>query len=498
MSERVVRARVVAVDKDRWGQNLGVEWVHADGVMRRGTNTHNAEHARAGYRDFVVGDAIYLKVHGGPGCEMHCEFIVRPPEPYHTPEQALEALKLATVLAGRIEQLALREGGESVTTMVLAGQVVNTGREPKDNIVRVRVPGEERARLARFDATMFDAKGLTPTPGLEIDLEVSLVPSERIEVHTMAPRGKLGKYDAEAKRPGDMAKLEVLDGPPQEALPPGLRYVAVDPDYVSPPGLADYFNTMEILSRKGIRVMGEMIGPAGCGKTSAAYDFAARQHRPFMKLDMGTIVSPDQLLGHREFRDNQTEYIVSQLVRALGTERAVVFLDEINRISPSNSGPLFPLLDHTGEVWSDYLQTNVRVHPSVVIFGASNRGASFTGTYIMDEALESRLQFPVEVTYPEAKMEATILEKRCGIPATVARSLVEFANEVRKRAESESDDLDRSISTRACIAVGHLVGAGMKPAEAVKRSILPRYSNEGGANSPRSTVAKILQGKFAG
>lgn len=495
---RLIDFHVVAID----GELATGWWVDADGDRRE-------EPIDCGYPKMIhgrlprPGEIVTLEAHTerGEGEREHHRYHTRLPyRDGHAPGQQVQAMLLATVLLGRQRQL--EERATMTTTMTLPGKIVSVGAEAKQNLVRVPVPGEERARLAPFEAGHLrdDAGGpLALAEGTEVDIEVALVPSERLRVIAIGRRGTLGEHATVARRAGEVEELEPIAATPAEELPPGLQYVDVDPCYYEPDDLKEYGTTMEKLSRKGIRVMGELIGPAGCGKTSWVYNLAARTRRPFAKFDMGTIVSPDQLLGYRSFEDGRTAYVVSQLVEALGTERAIVFLDEINRVSPSNAGPLFPLLDHTGEIWSDYLQARVTVHPSVMIFGASNRGAAFTGTFVMDEALESRFQYPVEVTYPEAKMEATILERRCGIQPNVARALVDFANDIRKKADPDLNDaLERSISTRATIAVGHLIAGGMKPFAAIKSSILPRFSSEGGANSSRMTVLKILQGKFAG
>lgn len=384
--------------------------------------------------------------------------------------------------------------------MVLQGEIQKVSAEPNENIVRIKVPGEDRARLARFDATMFttDAEGKPTLRTLKrddkVDVRVELIPSERLEIKAMAPLSSMGAYNTEVPREKAIEEIEAL---PQELLPMGMRYVAGDPLYIAPAALTAYGNTLERLSRAGHRVMAQLIGPAGCGKTSFAYEFSARHKRPFVKIDMGTKISPEELLGFREFRDGATHYVSSMLVEALATPRACILLDEINRISPSNAGPLFPLLDHTGEVWSDYLQRHVIVDPSVVIFGTSNLGASFTGTYLMDEALENRFTYPIEVNFPPLREEAQIVTKRTNISDVIARQLCEFASEIRTMADpSKNDALERTISTRTLIACGHLISGGMPPAEALRMSVLPRYSNDGGSSAPRARVAVVLQGKF--
>lgn len=384
--------------------------------------------------------------------------------------------------------------------MVLRAEVMSVSTEANKNIIRVNVPGETRARVVRFDATMFqtdeDGKPLIKNPkvGDFFDCRVELIPSERLEVKAIAPNETMGAYSVTVPRESTLEEVEAVA---PELLPHGLRYVAKDPQYIAPAALKAYGNTFERLSRAGHSVKGQLIGPAGCGKTSFAYDFAAEHRRPFIKIDMGTKISPEELLGFREFRDGQTHYVSSMLVEALATPRACILLDEINRISPSNAGPLFPLLDHTGEVWSDYLQRHIVVHPSVVIFGTSNLGASFTGTYIMDEALESRFQYPIEIEFPPLREEAQIISRRTGVPDQIARNLCEFAIQIRSMADPALNDaLERTISTRTLIAVGHLIQQGMPPAEALRLSVLPRYSNDGGSDAPRQKVAVVLQGKF--
>jgi MoxR-like ATPase len=379
------------------------------------------------------------------------------------------------------------------TTMILEAEVVQQSAEdPRENYVRLRVPGDERSRLAYFPTT-----GYTPAAGERVDVRVSLQPAERVIVEEIARAGSLGERSQSRPRKQADLTLDPIPGPAPEDLPPGVEYVLPNGFHVPRPELTEYFRTMELMSRNGRAVKVEMIGPSGCGKTEEVREFAAAYNRPYAKNDMGTKLSADELLGFRDFKVDRTVYTASLLVRALATPRCVVHLDEITRLSPTAGGPLYPLLDHTGQVWSDYLQEYLYVDPSVIVVATSNRGVTFTGTFMSDEALDNRFVYPVEVGFPDAKIEAEILTRKCGVSDQIARALVEFAKKVREMCNpAASDAIERPISTRNLIAVADLIAHGLAPDAAIKLAILPRYSLEGGDSSPRIRIATLLQGRF--
>lgn len=273
-----------------------------------------------------------------------------------------------------------------------------------------------------------------------------------------------------------------------------------DPTMVMSAGLRTMFNCIHAQSRVGNRPKLLLTGPAGCGKSSLAQQFAGMTRRPFYSFEVPNIRESRDWFGSKGIGDdNRPKWFESQFIHAIRTPGAVILLDEVNRATPAVANVLLALLDHRAGTYFEELQTMVRVAPGVVWFGTANIGRSFAGTYALDGAFRDRFSTRVPVTYLGVEEETNLLVARTGIEKGVAASLVEVANITRTRAMSDGTDaLSEGISTRSLLqaAMNYRFAPEGKGPQTLPFSLAYAYPSEGGENSEQAAVLSLLAGKF--
>src|SRR5512135_3230911 len=106
-------------------------------------------------------------------------------------------------------------------------------------------------------------------------------------------------------------------------------------------------------------------GKHGLGKSELARQLAATYKMDYVPVPINLLQESGQLMGHDEFEDNQTKFIVSNFVKALRTPNSLIHLEELNRPeSPKALGELFPLLDDSRMIIHDKIG-EVKVAPGI-------------------------------------------------------------------------------------------------------------------------------------
>jgi hypothetical protein len=254
----------------------------------------------------------------------------------------------------------------------------------------------------------------------------------------------------------------------------------------------DLVNSISKVRNVNIR----LVGPAGCGKTSSAVQYAAQKNYPCFVQNCANVREPRDWFGYRKLDNNKNlAWHESLFVKMLETPNAVIVLDETNRCPSHTLNTLYPLLDHRRATWLEEAGRNLQVAEGVTFWCALNEGNQFTGTNQLDEAFADRTGLVLECTFLAAKDEAEVLHQRSGLDKENCLRLVEVAEQVRKKAQSDSaDSFSKPVSTRMLeeAAQAFVVGGS----KTLKFTLLNHYSASGGQSSERQNLLKLLVGKF--
>ena len=305
-------------------------------------------------------------------------------------------------------------------------------------------------------------------------------------------RAKLDKGVGLVSRTVEVALPEMEDSlVDQYFVPP-----TIDESHIINTALQKMFDAIHMSSVKRPQNV-RLNGPAGCGKTTTAMEFAARFQRPMLVMDCALVREPRDWFGYRNIdKKSGTPYWHKSLFyRFVQTPNAVIVLDEINRVSPMVINSLLPLLDDRRKTYLEESGESIMVGQGVVFFATTNEGREFSGTHSFDFAQADRMSTLIEATYLQESDEAKLLQKRTNLSIGEATKLVQVANIVRsKAASSASDSFSKSISTRMLLNAAEKME--MSGPTTLRYTLLSHFNAEGGEQSERGQLLKLLVGKF--
>ncbi len=217
-----------------------------------------------------------------------------------------------------------------------------------------------------------------------------------------------------------------------------------------------------------------LTGPSGTGKTELVLLACRRLGLECHKYNMGTMSDPmSALLGVHRIKDGKSVFEPAQFLDDI-RKPGVILLDEINRAPLNALNYLMSCLDGTREMRNDYVSPvqMVKVHPECVFVGTANIGAEFVGTNILDPALSSRF-FRLQMEYPSANDEASVLVSRYGIKMTDALNICKVAKDIRD--SHAKGELSTAVTVRQTLMAAKLVSCGYSALEALTQIFLPYF-----------------------
>jgi len=206
-------------------------------------------------------------------------------------------------------------------------------------------------------------------------------------------------------------------------------------------------------------------GKHGLGKSELTRQLAATYQMDYVPVPINLLQESGQLMGHDEFLENQTQFIVSNFVRAVRTPNTLIHLEELNRPeSPKALGELFPILDDSRMIIHDKIG-EVKVAKGIVFVGTLNEGFEYTGVDPLDEALRDRFHY-IELGYLPPAQEIDLIKMRTGLAGAVVERLIELINSLRYDGQDPIH-----VSTRRTIMMAELMQAKLPMQLAIVNSI---------------------------
>lgn len=196
-------------------------------------------------------------------------------------------------------------------------------------------------------------------------------------------------------------------------------------------------------------------GKHGLGKSELARQLAATYKMDYVPVPINLLQESGQLMGHDEFLENQTQFLISNFVKAVRTPNSLIHLEELNRPeSPKALGELFPILDDSRMIIHDKIG-EVRVANGIVFVATLNEGFEYTGVDPLDEALRDRFHF-VELGYLPPAEEIELIKIRTGLAGPVVKQLIDLVNSLRYDGQDPIH-----VSTRRSLMMAELINAGL-------------------------------------
>jgi MoxR-like ATPase len=243
-----------------------------------------------------------------------------------------------------------------------------------------------------------------------------------------------------------------------------------------------------------------MTGPAGTGKTMVVEQVAKVLKRPIFKINLGATQDPrSALIGNVQYQEGRgTYFIESGFAKAIQTPGTIVLLDEFSRANHEAANILMTVLDAEQRYVRLDEEENTRVikvAPGVCFIATANIGNEFTGTRTIDRAMMDR--FAVVPMIPlDLQGEVSVLRNRFpSMNIDVITAVASVAVATREELLTASPKIDVGLSTRATIQWCSYINHGFTFMEAAEAAVFQRYEDDGTADSPRSYVKSIVQGK---
>ena len=231
-----------------------------------------------------------------------------------------------------------------------------------------------------------------------------------------------------------------------------------------------------------------LIGPAGCGKTSAAQWLAQETGKALLIMDCSIIREPRDWFGFRTVKDGTIKWQDTAFVRQVMEGNCVICLDELNRAPSAVLNGLMPLLDHRRSTWVEERGNAVTCGPNITFVATTNVGSRYVGASPVDLALADRFSRVIEVSYLDVTDETDLLCRRIpSLPRSSAEALTVIASTTRAKTSGYEP-----ISTRELLAAAS--DLALYGEHSLRYTLLSKITD----HSKRASLATLLTGKFPG
>lgn len=328
----------------------------------------------------------------------------------------------------------------------------------------------------------------------ELGVAMITTPIEETETPIMESIESMSSYDEDDDIPATEYHEEIVE----DELRMATKIPEVNPLYHFTSEQLIFIESIEKLAKEDFikklpSSRNQLVGPAGCGKTTFGIQYAAKFKRPCFIVDCQTLREGLSLFGNKTVDKDGIKWIFSRFVEAVRTPKAVVILDELNRVAPMSMNTSLPLLDDRRSLWFDEAGQEIKVADGVTFFTTMNQGAEFTGTEGHDLALDDRFEYVIPVDYIDPVSESNLLQKKYAIPAKIANDLCDIAKVVRDKYKAGSI-YTKTISTRILEKAAKLWKISGSDVT-LKNSIIYRFPCDGTPDSERNHVIGLVKGK---
>jgi MoxR-like ATPase len=201
-----------------------------------------------------------------------------------------------------------------------------------------------------------------------------------------------------------------------------------------------------------------LAGASGFGKTTTCRALADYLGYSFLRIDCSKVTDTEAWFGYQEARDGSTVFEPTAFTKLLTEGKAVILLDEANRIEPWIANSLFPVLDDDRA--TEIHNIPIKVAPSVVFVLTVNLGTKYAGTHVIDAAFRNRVDaFDTLVAPPKAVQQKIVAKRYPSLKSAAIHEAVVAVSELTEIADREGIETD--LTTRTCLKLAKLLSVGM-------------------------------------
>lgn len=229
-------------------------------------------------------------------------------------------------------------------------------------------------------------------------------------------------------------------------------------------------------------------GPTGCGKTRFVEHMAARLGRPLITVSCHDDLSAADLVGRFLIGQGNTVWSDGPLARAVRSG-AICYLDEVVEARKDTTVVLHPLADDRRLLPIERTGEQLQAPPEFMLVISYNPGYQ---NLLKGLKPSTRQRFvALGLNYPNAEVEARIVQTEAGVSAEQARQLVSLAQALRRLTEF---DLEETASTRLLVAAARLLASGLPLHLACQAAIVDALTDDPDTAAALAEVVSALLG----
>ncbi|MFI5894650.1 CbbQ/NirQ/NorQ/GpvN family protein [Actinoplanes sp. NPDC051513] len=227
-------------------------------------------------------------------------------------------------------------------------------------------------------------------------------------------------------------------------------------------------------------------GPTGCGKTRFVEHMAWQLTHDLVTVTCHDDMTAADLVGRYLLNTDGTTWLDGPLTQAVRSG-AICYLDEVVEARKDTTVVLHSLTDHRRTLPIERLGASLTAHPDFLLVVSYNPGYQATAK---DLKPSTRQRFmAIEFGYPDAGLEAAIIEHESGVEAATAESLAFLGDRLRNLDEA---DLIEGPSTRLLVYVGALIRKGVPPLRACDVALVQAISDDAEIQEAVRRVARAV------
>ena len=213
-------------------------------------------------------------------------------------------------------------------------------------------------------------------------------------------------------------------------------------------------------------------GPTGCGKTRFVAHMAHKLGLPLLTVACHEDLTASDLVGRYLLQGDETVWVDGPLTAAV-RHGGLLYLDEIVEARKDTMVVIHPLTDHRRVLTIEKLAQVLQAPPNFMLVVSYNPGYQS----VLKELKQSTRQrfVSLDLAYPPADIEASVVQEEAGVPEETARLLVKVGEKVRNLT---SRGLDEGVSTRLLVHAGRLIALGTDPREAAQAAFVRTLTDD--------------------